>query len=146
MSKNRLDPILHHASSQQQDLAQRLSQTLRSLRDAEAQLEQLLQYRSEYGTVQPGGSSFSVENLHNQQLFINQVNKAIEQQELVIQQLKGQVQQQQVFWQQAKTRSDAIGDLIDKQSLKQQQREETREQKENDERSGRISMPRPGSH
>ena len=142
MSKNRLDPILHHANTQQQDQAQRLSTTLKTLRDAEAQLQQLLQYREEYSSRQTGGNAFSVEDLHNQQLFINQVNKAIEQQQHNIEHLSRQSQQQRIFWQQSKTRADAIDELIQKQANQARKREEYREQKENDEFNNRRSGPR----
>lgn len=144
MTKHRLDPVLHHANTQQQDLAQRLSSSLQQLRDSESQLEQLLKYRDEYSSKQTGGNAFSVQDLHNQQLFINQVNKAIEQQQQNIDNARRQVQQEKLFWQQSKTRCDAIDELIQKQSKKHKQRAEYREQKENDELNNRRTTPRTG--
>lgn len=140
--QNRLDPILHHAETQQQDAAKRLSNLLQQQRAAEQQLQQLTSYRKEYAAVQLNGAGQSIEELQNHQTFIVQLGKAIEQQEMVLIQLQRQVEQHKTYWQQAKTRCDALSGLIDKQALKALQKENYREQKETDELSSRKSMPR----
>lgn len=141
--KHRLDPVLHHAETQQQDAAKQLSLLLQQQRADEHQLEQLENYKREYSAAQLNRAGHSIQDLQNQQTFVTQLGKAIEQQKLQLEQIKRQVIQHKTFWQQAKTRCDALSGLIDKKALQEQQRENYREQKETDELSSRKTLPRP---
>lgn len=142
--KNRLDPVLHHAETQQQEAAKRLSELLQQQRASEEQLRQLLGYRQEYAAAGVNQQSRSVQDLQNQQSFVNQLGKAIEAQQLQVDQIQRQVEQHKTYWQQAKTRCDALSGLIDKQAQNEIRKELYREQKETDEISSRKTIPRPG--
>lgn len=142
--KNRLDPVLHHAETQQQEAAKRLSQLLQQEKAAQAQLNQLMHYRQEYASAQLNSVGHTVQELQNQQSFVTQLGKAIEQQDMQLKHIQGQVVQHKTYWQQAKTRCDALSGLIDKQAQYEIRKELHREQKETDELSSRKSIPRPG--
>ncbi len=137
--KHRLDPILQHAGTQQDEAAKRLAGILAQKKQAEEQLEQLKSYRQEYKKVQLQAQGHSVGELQNHQAFISKLGQAIEQQEKELKRLEGDVAQHITFWQQSKTRCDALDNLIQKHHQRTLQKEARAEQKEMDEFAGRLA-------
>ncbi len=140
--KHRLDTIVHHAGTQQDNAARALANILQQKKAAEEQLKQLRDYQQDYKEVQLKARGHSVRELQNHQVFITKLGLAIEQQEATLNAIEGNITQYTTYWQQSKTRVDALSQLVNKQNIHQQIKENRREQQEMDELSTRRRSSR----
>ena len=137
MRSKRIQPIAKHADRLQQQAVQIFVVAQQAVVDAQLQLEQLIEYRSEYnsGRVNDG---LNATKLKDYQFFLDKLNSSIEQARLIIDQKKQICEQQKLNWLKTRSRSKALDTVIEKYKLQEAQIAIRIEQKEQDEYASRI--------
>ncbi len=132
-----MQPIAKHADQLQQQAVQIFVAAQQAVVDAQLQLEQLIGYRSEYsnGRVSDG---LRAAQLKDYQLFLNKLNKSIDQARINILNKKQACEQQKLNWLKTRSRSKALDAVIIKYQIQEAQIEARIEQKEQDEFSSRL--------
>jgi len=137
MRSKRIQPIAKHADQLQQQAVQIFVAAQQAVLDAQLQLEQLIEYRSEYNCthVAPGSNATK---LKDYQLFMNKLNQSIDQARLNILNKKQLCEQQRIKWLKTRSRSKALDAVIVKYQIQEEQVEARIEQMEQDEFASRI--------
>jgi len=137
MRSKRIQPIAKHADQLQQQAVQIFVAAQQAVLDAQLQLEQLIEYRSEYNCahVTPGSNATK---LKDYQLFMNKLNQSIDQARLNILNKKQLCEQQRIKWLKTRSRSKALDAVIVKYQIQEEQVEARIEQMEQDEFASRI--------
>ena len=141
MRSKRIQPIAKHADQLQQQAVQVFVAAQKTVVDAQLQLEQLIEYRSEYN----GGRislNLSATQLKDYQTFLNKLNQSIEQARMNILNHKQICEQQKLKWLKTRSRSKALDAVIVKYQMQEAQIEARIEQKEQDEFASRIGRKR----
>ena len=141
MRSKRIQPIAKHADQLQQQAVQVFVAAQKTVVDAQLQLEQLIEYRSEYN----GGRislNLSATQLKDYQTFLNKLNQSIEQARMNILHHKQICEQQKLKWLKTRSRSKALDAVIVKYQMQEAQIEARIEQKEQDEFASRIGRKR----
>ena len=136
MRSKRIQPIAKHADQLQQQAVQIFVVAQQAVVDAQLQLEQLIEYRSEYNNGRVSGS-LSVIQLRDYQVFLNKLNQSIDQARINIINKKQLCEQQKLNWLKTRSRSKALDAVIVKYQMQEAQIEARIEQKEQDEFSSR---------
>jgi len=136
MRSKRIQPIAKHADQLQQQAVQIFVVAQQAVVDAQLQLEQLIEYRSEYNNGRVSGS-LSVIQLRDYQVFLNKLNQSIDQARINIINKKQLCEQQKLNWLKTRSRSKALDAVIVKYQVQEAQIEARIEQKEQDEFSSR---------
>jgi len=136
MRSKRIQPIAKHADQLQQQAVQIFVVAQQAVVDAQLQLEQLIEYRSEYNSGRVSGS-LSVIQLRDYQVFLNKLNQSIDQARMNIINKKQLCEQQKLNWLKTRSRSKALDAVIVKYQMQEAQIEARIEQKEQDEFSSR---------
>ncbi len=141
MRSKRMQPIAHIAERKQQQAIQVYVSAQQAVVDAQLQLEQLLDYRCEYSEGRVA-SHMSMHQLRDYQLFLDKLNRSIDQAKLVIEQKQQQCEIQRLAWLKTRTRSKALDAVIAKYIQQEAVIEARLEQKEQDEFASRIGLPK----
>jgi len=150
MRSKRIKPIASHADQLQQQAVQVYVAAQQHVIEAQLQLEQLIEYRSEYSANRVNGAGNALGNvlgnavgnatqLRDYQLFLQKINTSIEQSKTNIEQQKLLCEQQKLNWLKTRSRSKALQAVIKKYQLNEAKVQARIEQKEQDEYAGRIS-------
>ncbi len=137
-----MKPIAKHADQLQQQAVQIFVAAQKAVIDEKLQLEQLMGYRHEYNRGRVSGALSSIQ-LRDYQLFLDKLNKSIDQVQLNILDKKQQCEQQKLNWLKTRSRSKALDAVIKKYQIQEAQIEARIEQKEQDEFAGRIAARTP---
>lgn len=141
MRSKRIQPIAKHADQLQQQAVQIFVVAQQAVVDAHLQLEQLIEYRSEYNNGRVS-VSLSITQLRDYQQFLNKLNQSIDQARINIMNKKQQCEQQKLNWLKTRSRSKALDAVIVKYRVQEAQIEARIEQKEQDEFASRNSRKR----
>ncbi|MCW8936276.1 MAG: flagellar export protein FliJ [Gammaproteobacteria bacterium] len=136
MRSKRIQPIAKHADQLQKQAVQIFVVAQQAVVDAQLQLEQLLEYRSEYNSGRVSGS-LSVIQLRDYQVFLKKLNQSIDQARINIVNKKQICEQQKLNWLKTRSRSKALDAVIVKYQIQETLIEARIEQKEQDEFSSR---------
>lgn len=136
MRSKRIQPIAKHADQLQQQAVQIFVVAQQAVVDAQLQLEQLIEYRSEYNKGRVS-ISLSAIQLRDYQVFLNKLNQSIDQARINIINKKQLCEQQKLNWLKTRSRSKALDAVIVKYQMQEAQIEARIEQKEQDEFSSR---------
>jgi len=136
MRSKRIKPIAKHADQLQQQAVQIFVVAQQAVVDAQLQLEQLIEYRSEYNNGRVSVSLNAIQ-LRDYQVFLNKLNQSIDQARINIVNKKQQCEQQKLNWLKTRSRSKALDAVIVKYQIQEAQIEARIEQKEQDEFSSR---------
>ena len=140
MRSKRMQPVADHAEQIEQDAVQRFVQAQRDLEDAQQQLQQLFSYRDEYAQKLVTGQStgLNIQRMRDYQSFIEKLGKAIDQAHLDIAEKQQICEQKKHDWLKCRSRSQALGMVVEKYRLEEFKQQEKIEQNEQDEHSARI--------
>jgi flagellar protein FliJ len=138
MRSKRIQPIAKHADQLQQQAVQLFVVAQQAVVDAQLQLEQLIEYRNEYGRGRTN-MGLGATQLKDYQAFLNKLNQSIDQARINILNKKQSCEQQKLSWLKTRSRSKALDAVIVKYKMQEAQIEARIEQKEQDEFSSRNS-------
>lgn len=133
-----MQPIAQIAEQKQQQAVQIYVAAQQSVVDAQLQLEQLVEYRLEYSAGRVN-MQMNIQQLRDYQLFLDKLNKSIDQAREQIQQRKLSCEKQRLLWLKSRTRSKALDSVIAKYQQQEAIIEARIEQKEQDEFASRIA-------
>ena len=135
----RMAPVQRLVVDREQSAVRELGERQQELVAQEARLQELLDYREQYARAfqDSGSSGLGARNLQDYRIFLSRLNEAIGQQQVVIQQCREQQQQTHRNWLEARTRSEAIGKVMDGYRHDEQRLQRRQEQKDTDERNNR---------
>ncbi len=139
VQSKRLKPVHRVAESKEQTAARELGDSRRYVHEQEQRLNELRQYHAEYlerfHTVAKVG--MSALQLQEYRAFLAKLERAIREQENVITNGRNVQEFKKGKWQQKHVRTQALGNVIDRYKQAENKAQDTREQKESDERSQR---------
>lgn len=138
MRSKRIKPIASHADQVQQQAVQVYVTAQQVVVEAQLQLEQLIEYRTEYSSNRGRGDT-SATQLRDYHLFMQKINRSIEQSKTNIEHQKKLCEQQKLNWLKTRSRSKALEAVIKKYQLNEAKIEARIEQKEQDEHASRVS-------
>ncbi len=138
MRSRRMKPVASHANQVQQQAVQVYVAAQQVVIDAQLQLEQLIEYRAEYSSNRRSRDTNTTQ-LRDYQLFLQKINRSIEQSKTNIEHQKLLCEQQKLSWLKSRSRSKALEAVIKKYQLNEAKNEARIEQKEQDEFASRIS-------
>ena len=137
MRAKRIQPIAKHAEQKQEDAARAFAHAQQELAQAENQLQQLANYRDEYGR-QLVTLSMNIEWLRDYQLFIVKINNAMEQAKTEVQNKQRNLEQKKQAWLKTRIRSKALNSVVEKYQHEEFVLQEKRDQKETDVHGARV--------
>lgn len=102
----RLEQVAELTAEQEKKAAKALAAAASRLEEAQARLETLYRFRSEYS--QPSEAAVSAFQLHELRAFLSKLGSAIEEQEAALQKLRQEYAALQLAWQRAYCRQRGI--------------------------------------
>jgi len=131
----RMKPVKQVAEHREQDAARALGRALDRLAAERGKLEQLVAYRDEYarGFETRGGNGVGARELQNFHAFLGRLNAAIEQQGKVVAEAEQACEAQRRQWLQRRSRSEALGKVMERYHRDELRDHERREQADSDE-------------
>ncbi|HED34872.1 MAG TPA: flagellar export protein FliJ [Gammaproteobacteria bacterium] len=138
MRSRRIKPVATHADQVQEQAVQVYVAAQQLVVDAQLQLKQLIEYRTEYSSNR-GSNDTNATQLRDYQLFLQKINRSIEQSKTNIEHQKQLCEQQKLNWLKTRSRSKALEAVIKKYQLSEAKIEARIEQKEQDEHASRMS-------
>ena len=138
----RMQPIAQIAIQKQQQAVQIYVAAQQSVVEAQLQLEQLIEYRVEYSSDRVN-RQMNMQQLRDYQLFLEKLNRSIDQAREQIQQKKLSCEKQRLLWLKSRTRSKALDSVIARYQLQEAAIEARIEQKEQDEFASRVASRKP---
>ncbi|WP_144395175.1 flagellar export protein FliJ [Pleionea sediminis] len=121
-TSKRIEPVKRVAEQKEQQAAQSLGQAQSNFSNAQAKLDELIQYRvdylSEFQYLAQRGMTGT--QLQHYKSFLSQLDKAIESQQQRIEQLKHEVTRQRQAWQQTNQRAKVVTKYQEKMRGKEQ--------------------------
>ncbi len=132
----RMRPVSRIERNRERDAARALGESQRQLQAMEAQLDQLIGYRSEYqrryARALQGLQRTGIEQFRR---FLAQLDQAIEQQRRLMEQCRADADRCRAAWLAQRGRLKAIDGLIDRLRDEERRQQERREQHDQDERA-----------
>ena len=143
---DRFRPVHSAAKNKENHAARRLGVSQQSVLEAESKLRELQKYRQDYLEQfrLTGRAGTSAARLQEYQKFLARLNEAIRHQEALVRAGHKDRQTKQDQWMRRRTRSNALGKVLERYVEAERQQQEKREQKETDEhtqRSYRFTKP-----
>lgn len=134
----RLQPVLHLASEAESEEAKRLYAMRMQLHREEAQLRDLVAYKTNYeADALRSGSGIAPHQLSMYQQFLTKLREAMQQQEKKREHFQRLMEEQRVRWHEAHVKVKSLSQLISKYVQEEQVAEGKREQKAMDEVAAR---------
>lgn len=135
----RLKPVQKVAANREQKAARSMGQSRANLAQEEAKLAQLKQYHQEYLTrfQEASAQGMSVAQLQEYRAFLGKLDEAIEQQQKVVAASVANHSTHRNDWKQKRTRTQALGKVVERYRKEEAKAADRNEQKENDERNSR---------
>ncbi len=135
----RLKPVQQVAASKELKAARSMGQAKQNLAQQEAKLLQLKLYHQEYleRFQQASAQGISVTQLQEYRAFLAKLDSAIQEQEKIVADSATRHTTQRDNWKQKRTRTQALGKVVERYRKEERKTEDRNEQKENDERNTR---------
>lgn len=126
---------LNTAKKNEENAAVRLHNVKQRLTEEEQRLQTLLRYQREYQEKVKKNSLQSIQGAlyYNQQMFIKNIEGAVNKQYQQVDKYKKMLEQQVQFWYSLKTRTQILVSVIAEMQNKIKQKEEKRDQQSQDE-------------
>lgn len=146
VKSKRFKPIVELAHDSEREAAKALGAALKRLNEGREQLRQLHAYREEYAQrlQQTGSAGMSGQQLHEYRHFLAKIDTAIESQGGVVTQMQEALEEKKQFWFARRGRSRALDSVLDHYLEQERAQLDKREQREQDDRSGRNGHERGG--
>ncbi len=140
MRSRRMEPVQRLTQEREQSAARELGQCQQELAAQESRLQELLGYREQYSRSfqHTGSSGLGARNLQDYRVFLGRLNEAIHQQKNLLQQCRERQQQTHRQWLETRSRSQAIGKVMEGYRRETQRLQQRQEQKDTDERNNRA--------
>ncbi len=141
---DRFKPVHRVAKNKEQRAAKRLGISQQTVLEAEKKLQELHQYRQDYlkQYETAGQAGMSAARLQEYQRFLARLNDAIRHQEALVREGHADRKTKQDQWLHRRTRSEALGKVLERYVEAERQQQEKREQKETDEHAQRSRRSR----
>jgi flagellar FliJ protein len=135
----RMKPVQNLYDDTERRLALGLATIERRVAEAEAKLQELERYRSEYDKqfAQRAGGGIGVTALRDYQAFLSRLSDAIKQQQAVVKRAQSERDAERLRWQEAAKRAKALGHVVEQWQTEERRASDRREQHESDERAQR---------
>ncbi len=142
---DRFKPVHSLARNKEQRAAKRLGVSQQSVLAAEAKLSELLKYRQDYleQFETAGQAGMSAGRLQEYQTFLARLNEAVRHQESLVRAGHADRQSKKDQWLRRRTRSKALGKVVERHVAAERKQQEKREQKETDEHAQRSHLNKP---
>jgi flagellar FliJ protein len=133
----RLKPVQQVAASRERNAARTMGQARQHLAQEEAKLVQLKQYHQEYlqRFQQVASQGMSASQLQEYRAFLVKLDEAIQQQEKVVAASMANHSSHKNNWKQKRTRTQALGKVVERYRKEERKAADRSEQKETDERN-----------
>ncbi|MCW8853225.1 MAG: flagellar export protein FliJ [Gammaproteobacteria bacterium] len=140
LRSKRMQPVAHHAEQKEQDAVRIFVEAQKALQASEQQLQQLLTYRGEYKQqlADQQRQSISMRRMRDYQLFIDNLGTTIDSAYMDVELKKKICDEKKQLWLACRSRSHALGSVVEKYQLEEYRDRERLEQKEQDEHAQRI--------
>ena len=144
----RMNPVVKVAESREQAAARILGEAQQQLTRQEQRLDELMAYRDQYSQQfqQSSGMGMGVARLQDYRVFLARLNEAIEQQKQVIVRCRQDCERQRCHWLSSRTRTQALGKVVERYQREERRAVERREQHDSDERAQRPLLPDSDEH
>ena len=141
----RMTPVVKVAENREQAAARLLGEARQRLEQQQRKLEELTTYRDQYSREfqHCSGQGMGVARLQDFRLFLARLNQAIEQQQRVVERCRQDCERQRLNWVDSRTRTQALGKVVDRYQREERHQAERREQHETDERAQRTRHQEP---
>lgn len=135
----RLKPVQQVAANRERNAARTFGQARQHLAQEEAKLAQLKQYHQEYldRFNQVASQGMSVTQLQEYRAFLAKLDEAIQQQQKVVAASLANHSSHKDNWKQKRTRTQALGKVVERYRREERKAADRVEQKENDEHNNR---------
>lgn len=139
IKSERLKPVVHLAEARERDAARQLGQCQQMIHQREHRLEELLNFRREYQQrlQDEGNRGIDARTMQEYRAFIQKLDMAIVQQRGMIQTAVSDYESSKQAWTATRSRSRALGNVVDRYRQQERHDADRREQREVDERSQR---------
>lgn len=136
----RIEPVQDLAEDAERKLAVSFVAFERRVAEAEAKLQELERYRTEYQQQfsQRAGRGMGATDLRDYQAFLARLGEAIRQQQAVVQRVQAERDAERQRWQAAARKAKALDHVIDKWRTEERRVQNQREQRDTDERAQRT--------
>jgi flagellar FliJ protein len=128
------------AANREQNAARSMGQARVHLAQEEAKLVQLKQYHQEYLArfQELSSQGMSASQLQEYRAFLAKLDEAIRQQQKVVAASTANHNTHKDDWKQKRTRTQALGKVVERYRAEERQNDARKEQKENDEHNTRL--------
>jgi flagellar protein FliJ len=135
----RLRPVQQIAATKERNAARTMGQARQSLAQEEAKLAQLKRYHQEYldRFQEVASQGMSANQLQEYRAFLSKLDEAIREQQKVVAASMANHSSHKDNWKQKRTRTQALGKVVERYRREERQAADRSEQKENDERNNR---------
>jgi flagellar FliJ protein len=135
----RMKPVQNLFDDSERQLALGLATIERKVAEAEAKLQELERYRSDYDKqfAQRAGRGIGATSLRDYQAFLARLSEAIRQQQAVVKRAQSERDAERQRWQEAAKRAKALGHVVEQWQTEERRASDRREQRESDERAQR---------
>ena len=135
----RLKPVQQVAASKERNAARSMGQAKQHLAQQEAKLHQLKNYHQEYleRFQKAASQGISATQLQEYRAFLAKLDSAIREQEKVVAESTVRHTNQKDNWKQKRTRTQALGKVVERYRKEERKAADLNEQKENDEHNTR---------
>jgi flagellar FliJ protein len=134
-----MKPVQNLFDDTERRLATGLATIERKVADAEAKLQELERYRSDYDKqfALRAGLGIGATSLRDYQVFLARLSEAIRQQQAVVKRAQSERDAERHRWQEAAKRAKALGHVVEQWQTEERRASDRREQRESDERAQR---------
>ena len=134
-----MKPVQNLYDDTERRLAVALAGVEKKVADAEAKLQELERYRTDYEGQfrQRAGRGIGVTDLRDYQAFLARLSDAIRQQQAVVKRAQSERDAERQRWQEAAQRAKALGHVVEQWQTEERRASDRREQRESDERAQR---------
>ena len=134
-----MKPVQSLYDDTERRLAVALAAVEKKVTDAEAKLQELERYRTDYESQfkQRAGRGIGVADLRDYQAFLGRLSDAIRQQQAVVKRAQSERDAERQRWQEAAKRAKALGHVVEQWQTEERRASDRREQRESDERAQR---------
>jgi flagellar FliJ protein len=134
-----MKPVQNLFDDSERQLALGLATIERKVAEAEAKLQELERYRSDYDKqfAQRAGRGIGATSLRDYQAFLARLSEAIRQQQAVVKRAQSERDAERQRWQEAAKRAKALGHVVEQWQTEERRASDRREQRESDERAQR---------
>lgn len=138
-SCKRMEPVAEIAKQQADAAAQCVAECNRIYTGMRKQLDELLSYRDDYanGFHHKGRQGFNAMQIKDYSLFLERLNKAIEQQQVVVNSAGARLAASKQAWIEKQQRAKAIDSVVSRYQQVERREQLRRDQQEGDEHATR---------